>query len=101
MSKRGQLVKGVATSIRENAERYTVVRYHQTDVVVFNPFEIILDSGGWRTATTKKRMNQAAQEFRLGFSVFQRSGKWIVEFNGIESEFMDGMRLIRKERPAV
>jgi hypothetical protein len=32
---------------------YIVVRYHSTDVVRFNDKEIILNSGGWRTATTK------------------------------------------------
>lgn len=41
----------------------TNIQYHGTKVVRFDAETITLDSGGWRTATTKTRMNQAARQF--------------------------------------
>lgn len=72
-------VSGVATSIRQE-DGYTKVRYHNTDVVCFNDKHIILDSGGWQTATTKTRMNQASNQFNLGFHVYQEKGEWYVSY---------------------
>lgn len=66
-----------ATSVRsENGA--THVRYHQTDVVSFNAHTITLRTGGWKTATTKSRMNQAAHQFGLKYGVSQRKGQWYV-----------------------
>ena len=73
----------------------TRVTYHQTVVVAFSDKKIILDSGGWRTATTKTRMNQASVQFGLGFSVFQRRFEWFVDWQGKELPFRDGMVLRR------
>lgn len=92
-----QEVRGVATSIRtENG--WTIIRYHSTDVVKFNDKQIILDSGGWLTATTKTRMNQAANQFDLGFHISQRNFKWFVVDLRIDHEaldFQDGMTINR------
>lgn len=72
-------VRGVGTSIRvENGT--TIIRYHDTDVVKFNDRTIQLDTGGWKTATTKLRMNQAANQFNLRYHVSQYRGEWYVEF---------------------
>ena len=56
----------------------TRVRYHATDVVAFDVDRVTLDSGGWRTATTKLRMNQAANQFGLRYVVFQKDFEWFV-----------------------
>ena len=56
------------------------VKYHNTKVVRFNDDEIILNTGGWFTATTKTRMNQAASQFNLGFKVYQKNYEWVIEF---------------------
>lgn len=71
-------VRGVATSIRADREG-THVRYHNTDVVSFDTFSVTLRTGGWSTATTKLRMNQASNQFGLGFKVFQRNATWYVD----------------------
>jgi hypothetical protein len=89
-----QEVKGVATIIYRN-NGFTCVKYHQTDVVKFSPVEIILNSGGWQTATTKTRMNQASNQFGLGYCVFQKDFKWFVDFEGKTIDFEDGMTLLR------
>jgi hypothetical protein len=55
------------------------VTYHSTDVVTLDANgNITLDTGGWRTNTTKTRMNQAANQFGLGFRVHQDDFSWYV-----------------------
>lgn len=71
----------------------TKVIYHSTCVVSFTEGSIILNSGGWRTATTKARMNQASNQFRLGYYVYQKKGQWFVDFMGNTFEFEDNMEL--------
>jgi hypothetical protein len=89
--------KMVATSCRtvinDLGRVETRVRYHNTDVVCFTADRIVLDTGGWFTVTTKRRMNQAAKIYGLAFSVSQRKGKWYIQgpFDG-ELEFSpDGL----------
>ena len=45
-----------------------------------NAERIILRTGGWKTVTTKTRMNQAASEFNLGFMVSQEDYAWFVRY---------------------
>jgi hypothetical protein len=60
------------TAISRNADGSIVVRLHSTDVVtVATDGTVTLNTGGWNTVTTRARMNQAANEFNLGFRVFQ------------------------------
>jgi hypothetical protein len=71
-----------ATTIKVDDNGYTCITYHSTDVVKFNSRHIILNTGGWSTLTTKTRMNQAANQFRLGYCVYQRNFNWFCEYNG-------------------
>lgn len=89
-------VRGVATSIRSDGE-WTHVRYHATDVVSFNAHEVVLRSGGWETATTKLRMNQASHQFNLGYTVYQHKHEWFVMSIADRSvqPFRDGMTVPR------
>ncbi len=66
-----------ATKVREE-NGMTHVRYHNTDVVSFNDSVVILRTDGWKTVTTKARMNQTANEYNLPFSVYQDKGQWMV-----------------------
>ncbi len=72
-----------------------IVTYHNTDVVTYRPLEqtVTLRSGGWRSKTTKLRMNQASEQWKLGYSVWQKNFKWFVTVNGETLEFTDGMTL--------
>ena len=72
-----------------------VVRYHQTEVVRFDERRIILNSNGYQTHTTKQRMNQASNEYNLGFEVYQRDYTWFVDYKGQTLEFHDCMVLVR------
>lgn len=65
------------------------VVYHNTSVVKKKPDgSIELNTGGWRTATTKLRMNQASNQFGLGYCVYQKDFDWYVRsINGTVLRF--------------
>lgn len=97
MAQQSRLGK-TATYVRtENGT--TFVRYHATDVVAFNGKRIVLNSGGWRTQTTKTRMNQASAQFELGYHVRQENGEWYVlryPYQNVKRmKFTDGMAIRR------
>jgi len=74
----------VHTTIRTQGNT-TYMQYHQTDVVAMaigkDKVTITLDNGGHYTKTTKKRMNQFAEMFDLGYRVYQADGVWWVDFS--------------------
>ena len=83
------------TTIHVDSDGFTNVVYHSTAVVRFNTAVIILDSGGWRTLTTKTRMNQASNQFNLGYYVFQKDFEWFVKYQDETHRFYDGIELNR------
>ena len=83
-----------ATTVSFDRGHIKVV-YHSTAVVRFNMDEIILNRGGWKTPTTKSRMNQTSNQFMLGFTVFQKDFDWFVDYRHQTFEFEDGMTLKR------
>lgn len=87
-------ITGRATNI-QTTNGNTVIRYHATDVVSFNAKEIVLNSGRWRTATTKTRMNQASNQFDLGYTVTQKDFSWFVYYQDKVMDFQDGMVITR------
>lgn len=83
------------TSVMATGDRLAVV-YASTLIVDKAGNEITLDSGGWQTVTTKRKMNQAARQFALGYSVYQRNFKWFVDLpTGETVPFEDGMTFNR------
>lgn len=56
----------------------TCITYVSTVIVEFDHENIILRTGGYRTVTTKRKMNQAARQFGLGYRVFQHDFEWFV-----------------------
>jgi hypothetical protein len=64
----------------EGARAAIGVRYHDTTVITFfSDGTIELDSGGYRTVTTKKRMNVFLPN---PLAVYQAKGEWFVTLNG-------------------
>ena len=86
---------GKVATVVFSDELGTHVLYHNTQVVSFNQNTITLRSGGYETATTKTRMNQTANQYYLGFYVFQKDFDWFVDFKGETLDFTDGMVLDR------
>lgn len=72
-----QQVRGVQTAVYSDGKNIEVF-YHKTCVVTIRPDSVTLRTGGWRTVTTKLRMNQAANQYGLGFTVSQKDGDWTV-----------------------
>ena len=70
----------VATTI-ETVDGWTRMVYHNTCVAKFHAEtrKVVLNHGGYQTVTTKKRMNQFAKMFDLGYRVFQVKGEWFVQ----------------------
>lgn len=60
----------------------TCITYVSTVIVEFDRECIILRTGGWRSVTTKNKMNQAARQFDLPYGVHQTKGEWFVNFKG-------------------
>lgn len=72
-----------ATTVSRSPDGTIRVTYHETDVVTVYPNgRIDLDTGGWRTPTTKTRMNQASHQLGLGFLVWQKDWEWYVDIDG-------------------
>ena len=81
-----QVLNGYKTRVLTNKEK-TRVFFHDTPVVTFNEKTIELNTAGWRTRSTKIRMNQASQEFGLGFRVYQKQKDWFVEYQNETKPF--------------
>ena len=82
-----------ATTV-SHSDNFTRVVYHSTTIVRWNSEKIILDSGGWKSNTTKTRMNQASNQYGLGYNVYQKDFEWFVNYEGKNLEFIDGMELL-------
>lgn len=75
-----------------NMRDATSVRYHTTDVAAFSrsswhDIDVLLNTGGWKTVTTKLRMNQFAREYGLPYHVYQKDYVWYVSANGSDEDF--------------
>lgn len=91
------------TNVMATGDRLSVI-YAETLIVEKVGDTITLDSGGWETVTTKRKMNQAARQFALGYSVYQKDHKWfVVKPDGETVPFRDGItfpRYAKEERNA-
>lgn len=82
MNNKKSITKKKNTSVLVE-DNYQVVRLHYTDIVKFSHDIIILNHGGYVTPTTKRRMNQASQQYNLKLNVFSKDGVMYVNHNGI------------------
>ena len=81
----------VATKIEVDDDGTVNVRYHNTIILKkSNDGNVILNTGGWNTTTTKRRMNQASELYDLDFYVYQRNHEWYVKnSNGNVQHYKD------------
>jgi len=81
---------GNNTYLQRRGENIIAVRLHKTDILMLHPNgDVHLNSGGWRTVTTKARMN----EFLLrGYFVSQTRGQWYLN----DVPYRDGMSITGK-----
>ena len=82
-----------ATTVARDDQGIMRVTYHSTHVFTTYPNgRIDLDTGGWKSVTTKARMNQASNQYSLGFHVWQENFSWFVDVDGHTIPF-EGNRL--------
>ena len=84
-----RLLKGNTVVYRTESENSVCIRFHETDILKFDADgNVTLDSGGYRTQTTKDRLN----EFQSAVYVYQENFIWYVRFkNDSIVKFYDGM----------
>jgi hypothetical protein len=71
---------GRATRIRRVNDSTIAIRYHDTDVVTYQADgSALLNTGGWRTLTTKDRMNTYGPK---SVAIWQERGVWRVTVRG-------------------
>ncbi len=87
-----QIFRGVQTRITRIGGTTQFI-YRGTTVVELVDGGIILRNGGWSSVTTKLRMNQAANQFGLGFVVYQEAFAWFVVTKDGTYDYSDGMRI--------
>ena len=61
---------------------------HQSDS---SKVMVTLNSSGWQSVTTKARMNQTSNEYRLNFRVYAEKKVWYVAVDGDVMRFHDGI----------
>lgn len=83
-----------ATRIYTDDDGYKCISYQGTEVVRFNDDIIILNTGGWFTNTTKRRMNQASNQFGLGITIFQQKWEWYALLDSGKVEPFNGNVLV-------
>lgn len=72
------------------------VTYHSTAIVTASADLITLRTGGWDSVTTRRKMNQAARQFDLGYGVYRDKGKSFVDGPGFTRRpLTDGMTFER------
>jgi hypothetical protein len=88
--KNSRRIPGIrSTSIQRLDDERIALIYHETNVVPwYKNGDVCLNSGGHRTKTTKKRMNQGSP-----FAVYQNNHRWFVSDNNSSISFMDGIVL--------
>jgi len=97
---KAQIMSGVegystAAFIAPNTVRYTdasgnlVTRLHHTDIIRRKPNgNLVLTSGGWRTPTTKDRLNRFGR-----VSIYSDRGQWYLGQGHAKTPFFDGIEL--------
>ena len=84
-----------STNVRTQGNK-TIVKLYDTDIVSFDDEYITLNHGGFKTPTTKRRMNQVSETFDLRFKVFQEDFKWFVEILAYKNNSLISTRKFEK-----
>jgi len=66
-------------------DTYAVTLHHTNVVLIHRDGTYTLDSGGWRTVTTKERINSYSPA-----RVYQKRGEWFLNDGG---KFYDGVKI--------
>lgn len=76
-----------------NKDGVSFVFLHGNCIAQIGDTWLRLFDGGWRTNTTKSRLNAILSEHGTGERVFQKNWQWFVSTSAGDVEFEDGMKL--------
>jgi hypothetical protein len=85
--------QGNITVNHDGMEFFEIVLHNTSVFTRYTDGTVILNSGGWNTTTTKTAMNRAFDLFRMNARVWQSNFQWKVTFNGVTTNFHDGMEV--------
>lgn len=71
------------TTARILNDAMVAIKLHQTDILIFTPNTVTLNSGGWLSVTTKERINRYTNA-----GISQKNGVWYMSDGSL---FYDGM----------
>jgi hypothetical protein len=83
---------GYETVIRRIDDFKIGIRYHNTDIIIVEPTNIIyLNNGGWDTPTTKDRLNQFLR--CLGVHIYQKNYEWFISGENGTFPYQNGIEI--------
>jgi len=91
-----------ANTLQYKSRDTTYYQYHETDVVKQRMGIYILNTGRWRTKTTKDRINQILEEAQIPLQISQKDNVWYVvnkHHSNTYMEFYEGIQLIGPHKP--
>jgi len=83
------------TRLTEYTDGLKVLTLHNTDIIKWINGKVILNSGGWRTATTKARLNEFLAD--SGIYIYQKAFAWYIRQKDQTIPFKDNIELNIKE----
>ena len=88
----GKCWRKANTEVYTNDNNASLVYLHGNHIATVTDDNVIVFDGGWRTATTKSRLNVIINEFcdALTDGVFQKDYQWFVQDNNEVIEFESG-----------
>lgn len=78
MSQMQRISKNNTRVVKENGLLKSVQLHNTIILVIESDGSITLNTGGYKSVTTKARMNQASNEYNLHFTVYQEKNEWFV-----------------------
>jgi hypothetical protein len=73
-----------------NENGVSTVKLHGNKIAEVSDNSITLFDGGWRTVTTKSRLNAILRTFGDGDGVYQKKGTWFISTAQGDVEFVSG-----------
>ena len=76
-----------------NENEVSIVRLHGNKIAEIGDTWLKLYDGGWRTTTTKSRLNAILSAHGNGERVYQKNHQWFISYDGKVEEFKSGILL--------
>ena len=88
------------TRLTEYIDGTKILKLHETEIIKWvkgyslDNEKIVLSSGGWKTVTTKRRINEYINRFNTtNYHIYQKNGNWYIKDGDRVLEFFDGIEL--------